>query len=319
MEYVRIAAGLGESSRLGFGCASVMGRVGREQSLRAIAMALNAGITHFDVARLYGYGDAEGVLGEALRGRRDRVVLASKFGLVPPRAAVAMRGLKPLAQKIFAAIPGSRALFRGLIGSVARPADRFTVAAAQASLDQSLTALKTDYLDILFLHDCKPEDLTPELAAFLDAQLAAGKVRACGVASDVATAARLAPLRPGMVYQFANSLCSRGAERLPSRERAYVAHTSFLGADRLQALHGSHPALFRLGSGRVLQPSDIHAMMLAWALSAPNVGVVVCSMLDPNHLSANLQTAERPPFSLEEIAEFAANIAGSPSALVEPV
>src|SRR3954452_8900176 len=98
MPYVTICPGLPPSSRLGFGCGSVMGRVGRAASLRAIAAALDAGITHFDVARLYGYGEAETLLGEALRGRRDRVVIASKFGLMPPQASRALRRLKPLAQ-----------------------------------------------------------------------------------------------------------------------------------------------------------------------------------------------------------------------------
>ena len=152
MEYVTLASGLPPSSRLGFGCGSVMGRVGREQSRRAIAAALDAGITHFDVARLYGYGEAEGLLGEALRGHRDRVVIASKFGLAPPRAGIALRGLKPLAQKMIAAVPGLRPLVRAAIGGAGRDPQRFSVPGARASLEASLTALKTDYLDIFFLH-----------------------------------------------------------------------------------------------------------------------------------------------------------------------
>ncbi len=127
MDYVRLAPNLPLSSRLGFGCGSVMGRVGRAQSLRAIASAVDAGVTHFDVARLYGYGEAEAVLGEALRGRRDRVVIASKFGLVPTRAASALRGLKPLVQRVVAGLPVLRPLVRSIVGT-ARRADRLTAA-----------------------------------------------------------------------------------------------------------------------------------------------------------------------------------------------
>jgi len=75
MDNATVAHGLPPSSRLGFGCGGVMGRVGRGQSLRAIAAALDGGITRFDVAPLYGYGEAE-VLGEALADKRDLVVLA---------------------------------------------------------------------------------------------------------------------------------------------------------------------------------------------------------------------------------------------------
>ncbi|HXC29464.1 MAG TPA: aldo/keto reductase, partial [Stellaceae bacterium] len=109
MDYLTLAPGLPPSSRLGFGCGGVMGRVGRAQSLRAIAAALDGGITHFDVARLYGYGEAEALVGEALKGRRDKVVIASKFGLTAPRAAGALRALKPMAQQLAARVPGARA------------------------------------------------------------------------------------------------------------------------------------------------------------------------------------------------------------------
>ncbi|HVH79093.1 MAG TPA: aldo/keto reductase, partial [Stellaceae bacterium] len=159
MDYRTLAPGLPASSRLGFGCGGVMGRAGRNQSLRAIAAALEGGITHFDVARLYGYGEAEALVGEALKGQRDRVVVASKFGLNAPRAAGTLRALKPLAQKLAASVPGARAVMRSLVGGAVQASNRFSVTAAQTSLDESLAALKTDYLDILFLHDCATDDL----------------------------------------------------------------------------------------------------------------------------------------------------------------
>jgi aryl-alcohol dehydrogenase-like predicted oxidoreductase len=214
MDYRTLAPGLPPSSRLGFGCGGVMGRVGRAQSLRAIGAALDGGVTHFDVARLYGYGEAEALVGEALAGVRDRVVIASKFGLSATRAAGALRALKPIAQKLAASVPGARSMMRSLVGVATQPADRFSVAAAQTSLDQSLAALKTDYLDILFLHDCAAGDLSDELAGFLDAQVATGKIRAWGIASDIAAVAPLhATHGDRLLYQFPNSLGTPNADR----------------------------------------------------------------------------------------------------------
>ena len=46
-----------------------------------LGAAYDAGIRHFDVARSYGYGDAEGVVGEFLRGCSEQVTVTSKFGL----------------------------------------------------------------------------------------------------------------------------------------------------------------------------------------------------------------------------------------------
>jgi aryl-alcohol dehydrogenase-like predicted oxidoreductase len=288
MDYVTLSEGLPPSSRLGFGCASVMGRVGRGPSLRAIAAALDAGITHFDVARLYGYGEAEALLGEALRGRRDRVVIASKFGLDPPRSAGALRVLKPIAQMLAAKVPGARTVLRSLVGDAAQAQDRFSVASAQASLERSLAALKTDYLDILFLHDCAIEDLSDELLAFLERQVAAGSIRAYGVAADIDV---VLPLyrRHGerLIFQLANSVCARNAELLVGAERQVVAHSPFLGADRLR------------GRG------EVHRAMLAYALAAKEVGVVLCSMLDPAHLKANLDVVEHPDSAAEQIAAIA--------------
>lgn len=321
MEYVRLAPGLPPSSRLGFGCGSVMGRVGRADSLRAIAAAVDAGITHFDVARLYGYGEAETLLGDALRGRRrDNVVIASKFGLAPSRAATVLRRLKPLAQKLVAAVPALRPMLRAAAGGTATTpsgngggeSGRFSAEAADRSLTDSLRALQTDYLDILFLHDAAPADLTAELLDFLNSQRAAGRIRALGVASGIDTIAEL--VRAGaagpsnLVYQFGNSVCVRTAERLPPCDGRYIAHSPFYGAARLLSLRNAQPALFRLPGGKAIDPAQIHALMLAYALSVRSVGVVLCSMLDPRHLRANLATAERPGFTAEEVVAFAAMV-----------
>jgi aryl-alcohol dehydrogenase-like predicted oxidoreductase len=288
MDYVTLMPGLPPSSRLGFGCGSVMGRVGRAESLRAIAAARDVGITHFDVARLYGYGEAEALLGEALKGRRDKIVIASKFGLATPGRATALRGLKPLARKLAAMVPGARAMLRSLAGGAAKAADRFSPAAAQASLDRSLAALKTDYLDIFFLHDCAAGDVTAELLGFLDRQVAAGKIRAYGAATGIDAVLPLYRAHGRkLVYQFANSLFARNAGLLPGAARQVVAHSPFLGADRF--------------GGRV-ERAEAHAAMLAWALAAEQVAVVLCSMLDPAHLKANLEAVEHPRFSAEALA-----------------
>jgi aryl-alcohol dehydrogenase-like predicted oxidoreductase len=278
MDYVTLASGLPASSRLGFGCGSVMGRVGRAPSLRAIEMALDTGVTHFDVARSYGYGEAEALVGEALRGQRDKVVIVSKFGLNPPRSAGALRLLKPIAQQLAATIPGARGVLRSFVDGASAAADRFSVAAAEASLNQSLAALKTDYLDILFLHDCGAGDLTGELVGFLDAQIAVGKIRAYGIATDIDAVVALHQAHGNrLIYQFANSLTARNAERLAGSGCRIVAHSPFAGS----------------GKSRSTAGGDIHGTMLKHALSAAGVDVVLCSMLDAAHLRSNLEIVEQ--------------------------
>ena len=69
--------------RAGFRLRIGAGACRTRQSLRAMGCAWDAGITLFDTARSYGFGDAEAVLGEFLRGKRDKAVIATKFGITP--------------------------------------------------------------------------------------------------------------------------------------------------------------------------------------------------------------------------------------------
>src|SRR4029077_14304344 len=102
-------------SVLGFGCGSVMGRVGRVQSLTAMGAAWGAGITLFDVARSYGYGEAEGLVGEFLQARRAEAVIVTKFGIVPTssRTTALKARLKPLVRKGLHVVPRRDAWFNG--------------------------------------------------------------------------------------------------------------------------------------------------------------------------------------------------------------
>src|SRR4051812_24831385 len=76
--------GLFPTSGTGVGCGHVTAGWSRDRDARIIHAAYEAGARHFDLAPSYGLGTAEDVLGHALKGRRDRVTIASKVGL--PRA-----------------------------------------------------------------------------------------------------------------------------------------------------------------------------------------------------------------------------------------
>lgn len=115
MRYTDLGAGKWRSSALGFGCSAVMGRVGRKQSLRAMSQAYDAGITFFDTARSYGYGESEAIVGEFLRGRRERVILSTKFGIVPARPSAWKRSFMPIVRTAVGLVPSVRQLIRGQV------------------------------------------------------------------------------------------------------------------------------------------------------------------------------------------------------------
>ncbi|MGA8941060.1 MAG: aldo/keto reductase, partial [Acidobacteriaceae bacterium] len=187
------------SSVLGFGCAGVMGRTGRKASLAALGAAYDAGITFFDTARSYGYGESEALLGEFLRGRRPSVLISTKFGILPAPATRLKRVLKPVARGLLQLAPSTRGALQRQLAAQSS-AGHFSVAALHASLHASLQALRTDYVDFLFLHEPPASVLQQDdLFAALEQLVVAGRIRCAGIASSPeAAAAALATNLPGL-------------------------------------------------------------------------------------------------------------------------
>ena len=155
---------LGESglrvSRVGLGCNNFGGRLGLGETRAVVDAALEAGVTFFDTAETYGDGGgSERLLGEVLEGRRDQVVLATKFAWEPGAGLAAPE-------------------------SIGR------------SIEGSLERLRTDRIDLYYLHRPDPEIPIGDTLGALDELVQAGKVRAIGCsnfsAEQLAAADRVA-------------------------------------------------------------------------------------------------------------------------------
>jgi aryl-alcohol dehydrogenase-like predicted oxidoreductase len=152
MSYRRLGTSGLVVSVVGIGCNNFGRKLDLEGTKEVVGAALDAGITLFDTADIYGtpHGASEELLGEALKGHRDEVVLATKFGMDMEGANGADRG--------------------------ARASRWYIVRAVEASLRR----LGTDHIDLYQLH--RPDDATPieETLAALDDLVRAGKVRYLG-------------------------------------------------------------------------------------------------------------------------------------------
>lgn len=173
------------TTKVGFGCSSLVGIVSAKEARGLIDAAYDTGIRHFDVARSYGQGTAESVLGKALGSRRGNVTITSKFGLAVPRRRPAIDFarsiLRPVAKRISSVRSRSRSAAAAIVETV-----EFNRSNAEASLDTTLRELGTDYLDILLLHEANAEGLChPELLEFLEASRKTGKIRGYGVGTDL--------------------------------------------------------------------------------------------------------------------------------------
>lgn len=134
-------------SVVGLGCNNFGVRCDFDQSEAVINSAIDNGITFFDTADIYGgRGGSETFMGKILRGRRDQIILASKFGMDMGTGYPAR---------------GSRKYIR-------------------SAIEASLHRLQTDYLDLYQFH--QPDPLTPieETLAALDELVKEGKVRYVG-------------------------------------------------------------------------------------------------------------------------------------------
>ena len=124
-------------STVGLGCNNFGWHIDDAQSTKVVHAALDAGINHFDTAELYGEGASETFLGKALKGHRQDVIVATKFGF----------------------------------GTDARPAT------VRKSCEASLRRLQTDYIDLYYLHRPDEHTPIEETLDALSALVAEGKVR----------------------------------------------------------------------------------------------------------------------------------------------
>lgn len=280
------AGGLGVS-RLGFGCAPVMGRVGRRQALDAMACAYDLGVTHFDIARSYGFGDAEAVLGQFIRGRRDRVTLTTKFGIVPPSLSRWQRAARPIVRPLLKGLaPFRRQVRQASAGLLAERC--FDAGYARACLEDSLRRLGTDHLDFYLLHEPDLDSLhgAPELRGFLDDNVAAGRLRAWGVAHPRTQGPVPADGAGGRILQFEAPAGRAQAWTPPQHESRFLFVTRPLGGGAFA--HGSRARL--LGTQLGLDPLQL-AIALAGA-AAGSGGAIIAGMFERAHIAQNVRAIE---------------------------
>jgi aryl-alcohol dehydrogenase-like predicted oxidoreductase len=291
-------------SEVGLGCNNFGMRVGPAEAQAVVDAALEAGISFFDTADMYGGEKSEGILGEALGKRRQQVIVATKYGL--------QMGKEPLSQG------RSR---------------RWTMEAVEGSLKR----LKTDYIDLYQVHWPDPGTPWDETLRALDDLTSQGKVLYIGASNlaaweiaDADWTARTEGVGRFISVQNKLSLLAQGAsaEVLPACERFGVGFLPYFplasglltGKYRRGEAPGSDTRYGTIGSfGDNLDDQNFsriealeawakargHTLLelaFAWLLGQPVIGSVIAGATRPEQVRDNVGAAGWR-LSPEEVAE----------------
>lgn len=293
-------------SRLCFGAMTFGGQTGEAEAIRMVECCLDSGINFFDTANVYQHGASEIILGKALKGRRHRVIVASKV--------------------------------RGKMGD-APDQSGLSRAAIRRAIDESLARLQTDYLDLYYLH--QPDNAVPieETLECMDELVKAGKVRniACSnyAAWQMCQIVSIAEKRGFARVQVAQpmyNLLARGIEQefLPFAKEFNIATVCYnplaggllTGKHTIEApIHGSRFDTNQMYLNRYWHVQDFEAVeavreiaraagrsmvsiALNWLLHHTAIKCVILGASKIEHLSENLAAAEEGPLSPATVASL---------------
>jgi aryl-alcohol dehydrogenase-like predicted oxidoreductase len=168
----------------GLGCMGMSQAYGvfdnEDESIATVHRALELGVTLLDTANVYGQGANEELVGRAIAGRRDEVVLATKFGIVWTDGSMGARGDAEYVKQ---------------------------------SCDESLRRLGVDHIDLYYQHRVDPDTPIEETWGALASLVEAGKIRYAGISEASAATIRAAhAVHPVTALQSEWSLWTRGIE-----------------------------------------------------------------------------------------------------------
>lgn len=275
------------SSAIGYGAMGISMAYGpgdEQEGITAIRRAYDLGVTMFDTAELYGWGENERIIGRALAGFRDQVVIATKFG------------------------------FTREYGTDSRPEHIREV------VDNSLRNLAVDHIDVLYQHRVDPAVPIEDVAGTVKELIEAGKVRYLGLSeAGPQTIRRAHAVQPVSVLQTEYSLFERDIEQLfPILEELGIGFVAYspLGrgfltgtakpageydpADMRNADPRWQPGNFEKNIDAVRRLTDlatgkgitVSQLALAWLLTRGEHLVPIPGTRDPRRAEENTRAAE---------------------------
>jgi D-threo-aldose 1-dehydrogenase len=299
------------ASVLGYGTTSFMSANTTKERLALLECALDCGITHFDTAAYYGYGEAERLLGRFLVGKRDKVTTTTKFG-IEPSGVVKSRWINLLARKVLKVAPFLKTMLRRGAPQSGSTWGVFDPEKAKASLERSLAALQTDYIDLFLLHEPTVESATSQtLIEFLEGEVARGSIRAYGCGGEWSNIEKIAAsgLPTSRWLQFEDNPVFRHLESAEAYGAKCITFAPFNTALPILAKWlDERPEQQSVWSKELgvdcADSSNLAALLLAGSLTRHHRGIVLFSSKSAQRIKYAAGVASGGVFSSDQVDKF---------------
>jgi aryl-alcohol dehydrogenase-like predicted oxidoreductase len=285
------------TTRLGFGGSGLMGGISERESLQLLETAFDAGIRHFDVAPAYGHGQAERCLGKFLRGRRNQVTVATKYGILPPAQSGLVEMARGVVRPALAKLPAVRKRVAQAAAGM-RSSAMFSAEEARRSLERSLRELGVDAIDLWLLHEVTANNLDrSDLLPFLRDAQQRGLIGTYGVGAERERVNEVWEIHRDYcpVLQFEWSPMEGDEPKFPGA--FIIQHRAISGAfgllRRFLQQDSDRCRQWSNAVDRDLSDSKLLAgVILQVALAANPDGMVLFSSRVPERIRANVKAAE---------------------------
>lgn len=165
-----------DTSHLIYGCGHLRGGKELKNSLAVIDAALECGIRRFDVAPSYGLGQAEEVLGLAIKssGMKNHLQITSKYGIPRPRTPGLLSRARSTVKPVISLFPGFRPFILRRLQTSNKPLSALNANGLKKSVEDSLQRLGVERLCGLLLHEANPRAIDDDLVPALEDMKRAG-------------------------------------------------------------------------------------------------------------------------------------------------
>jgi aryl-alcohol dehydrogenase-like predicted oxidoreductase len=279
------------ASVLGLGTSRLMSvstGLPRRKAVELLALAADHGINFIDTADIYGQGDSEAVIGQAIKGMRDRFVVATKVGYRFSENSGILVKAMPYLKRVLRPFKGVRRLAASMRSNAHDTniiTQDFSPLYLLSAVEASLRRLQSDYVDILYLHDVPAGFERAEgLFEALSTMQRAGKVRHFGISGEHNDALNVA--NSHQLLQLVQT------DLHPLRSKAMFASLEQAGKAVVVNKVFSRGQEDAIGSFARRHGVTVRQALLGHALRQPFVSSVLTGTTNRDHLIENLASVK---------------------------